>query len=253
MTVPTFTNPQPGDRPTIPEALMDSPEVRRWWNSMQPVVNRLRAVPEQAAAIAIEVQRQVAQISLDDRLSPAGKKDAENQARNKGLQQLDQLYQSALDDVRSLEQAIDQATARPAGDAQEQLLRELQVQRAWQRAARLLDAMPDGPAVARQLDALIQDAARVGDRAMLQALREEVPAYLQARRMPDLDVLDRIAEAEAPHLPPVARAALQVEKQARAGWPRVQAAIQMARNNVSGMGGLYSLPGWHPTEQLNIA
>ncbi len=252
MTVPTYTNPQPGDRPTIAEALMRSPEVERWWNSVRPIVERLRAVPEQAASIAITVRQQVAQISLDDRLSPAGKKDAENAARNKGLQQLDQLAQSAQEDVGMLQAMLDKALADKPTDPQAQLLRELQVQRAWQRAVRLLDVMEDSGAVARRVDEIIREAAAAGDLATLQALEEELPAYLKARYIFLPDVLDRIADAQAPHRPPVTRAALQVLKQAREGWPRVQEAIRMARSNVQGVAGLYALPGWAPTEQLNI-
>jgi hypothetical protein len=253
MGVPTYTNVQPGDRPTIEQALLRSPDVERWWQSVQPIVSRLRAVPEQAASIAIAVRQQVAQISLDDRLSPAGKKDAENAARNKGLQQLDALAQSAREDVEMLQAMIDKALADKPTDVQAQLLREMQVQRAWQRAVRLLDAMADAGAVARQVDALIREAADGGDLPTLQALEEELPSYLRARNVFLPDVADRIAEAQAPHRPPVARAALQVLKQAREGWPRVQAAIQMARNEVAGQSTLVALPGWHPTEQLNIA
>ena len=131
MAVPTFTNLQPGDRPTIPEALMRSPEVERWWRSVQPIVDRLRAVPEQAAKIALGVQQQVAQIELDSRLSIAGKKDAETQARNTGLQQLDALSQSAREDVDMLQTMIDKALADTPTDVQAQLLRELRLQRAW--------------------------------------------------------------------------------------------------------------------------
>jgi hypothetical protein len=250
--VPTYTNVPPGDRPTIPEALMRSPEVERWWNSVQPIVNRLRAVPEQAASIAIAVRQQVAQVSLDDRLSPTGKRDAENAARNKGLQQLDALAQSAREDVDMLQTMSDKALADTPTDPQAQLLRELRLQRAWQRAVRLLDAMGDSGAVVRQVDELIREAAEAGDMATLRALEEELPAYLKARNVFLPDVLDRIAEAQAPHRPPVARAALQVLQQAREGWPRVQAAIQMARNEVTGQSRLVALPGWHPNEQLNI-
>jgi len=252
MAVPTFTNVPPGDRPTIAEALMRSPEVERWWRSVQPIVNRLRAVPEQAAKIALGVQQQVAQIELDSRLSIAGKKDAETQARNTALQQLDALAQSAREDVDMLQTMIDKALADTPTDVQAQLLRELRLQRAWQRAVRLLDAMGDSGAVVRQVDELIREAAEAGDMATLQALEEELPAYLKARNVFLPDVADRIAEAEAPHRPPVARAALPVLQQAREGWPRVQAAIQMARNNVQGTASLIVLPGWAPNEQLNI-
>ncbi|MBX5493377.1 MAG: hypothetical protein IRZ14_19675 [Chloroflexi bacterium] len=129
--MPTFTNVPPGDRPTIAEALMRSPEVERWWRSVQPIVDRLRAVPEQAAKIALGVQQQVAQIELDSRLSIAGKKDAETQARNTGLQQLDALSQSAREDVDMLQTMIDKALADTPTDVQAQLLRELRLQRAW--------------------------------------------------------------------------------------------------------------------------
>lgn len=250
--VATYTNPPAGDRPSIPEALMRSPEVERWWNSVRPIVERLRRVPEQAASIAIAVRQQVAQMSLDDRLSPAGKKDAENQVRNQGLQQLDALAQSAQEDVELLQTLLNKALADTPTDVQERLLRELQLQRAWQRAVRLLDAMSDAGAVVRQVDQLIREAADGGDLPTLQALEEELPSYLKARNVFLPDVVDRIAEAQAPHRPPVARAALQVLKQAREGWPRVQAAIQMARRGVAGQGGLAALPGWYPSEQLNI-
>ncbi|MBX5493376.1 MAG: hypothetical protein IRZ14_19670 [Chloroflexi bacterium] len=112
--------------------------------------------------------------------------------------------------------------------------------------------MGDSGAVVRQVDELIREAAEAGDMATLQALEEELPAYLKARNVFLPDVADRIAEAEAPHRPPVARAALPVLQQAREGWPRVQAAIQMARNNVQGTASLIVLPGWAPNEQLNI-
>jgi AraC-like DNA-binding protein len=251
MTTMSSTVPA-GDRPTMPEALLRSPEVERWWGSVQPIVARLRAVPEQAATMAIAVRTQITQIAMDNRLSTTGKRDAETAARNQGLQQLDALAQRAKDDVATLQRAIDRALATTPTDPQAQLLRELQLQRAWQRALRLLDAMPDSGAVMRQVDELIRQAADAGDRALLQALEEELPSYLNARNVFLPDVLDRITDAQAPHLPPVARAALQVARQARVGWPRVWAAIEMARSNVQGKASLMVLPGWAPNEQLNI-
>lgn len=55
------------------------------------------------------------------------------------------------------------------------ILAQLQAERAWNRTVRRLDAGAD-PLV------VVQEAAKAGDRAMLDILAEEVPSYLEAKQ-----------------------------------------------------------------------
>jgi hypothetical protein len=133
------------------------------------------------------------------------------------------------------------------------LLRETQVSRVWARQKGQLDNMPDAYAVMRAARQLLADAAAQGDGVAVQALREELPSYLKARRMTDPGLADELAKAEMPFLSGAARAARQLEGELQVAWPRILAGFQMARRDLAGQSHLSILPGWREGERIQVS
>lgn len=238
------------------EALLTADSAaKNWYMGVKPFVDTLVAIPQKLGALEKERWAAVAQVEASSNLTPMGKGEDKAKINNAALQEIDLLQQQAQKAVKEIEDRINRATASPATlDTNAALLREMQMQRAWGRIRATLDALGDFPSVLRRVESVAGEAAAqaaAGDQqgmAAIAVLREELPAYYQARRFTGVgDVLNHLTEIEAPHLPPVARAARLTEKMCSIGWHQLNAAFQMARNGATGKSGrMSSLPGFNP-------
>ncbi len=133
----------------------------------------------------------------------------------------------------------------------------MQITRAWGRIKGQFDVISDAGQMARKFDAIANEAAQLMSttgKPVLAALREELPSYLQARGMSGLaqDFTKRLDQIEAPFLPPVGRAALQLASVCDGGWSRLMVAFQMARNAAQGSGKPSVLPGFYIPERMKF-
>lgn len=166
-------------------------------------------------------------------------------ARNAALQALDTEYS---DDVARRQAILDDCNAvinppAAAKDPGVALLAEMQLQRAWARALRTLDAAPDDGLMLK-VDELAKAAVKDNDSATRAAFRQELPAYLATRNRTITP--DMLAQMEMADLSPAARMASQAVAELERGWSGVQACFWIARRYASDTTGerITSLPGW---------
>jgi len=241
---------------TFEEKLVESAEAQRLAERMRPDLETLRRAAAKVAALVVRLRNDVHQAQADNtwRMTPAGMAEIENGIRNRTLQAIDSLEQECQTAKASIERALAAVEQRPEGDSQTRILEELQEQRAWARIRPILDRL-DGLALIERIGSLAKQAAEAGDDATLRALEAEVPAFLEAKGLVSYTrpVLETIAQVWLPHKPPAARQAIKVRQELEQGWPRLIAAFQQARHEVSGKGGMtVVLPGWIPTESVRL-
>lgn len=185
----------------------------------------LRETPDQLHAIAEETRAKAEKIRRDKDLTSEGRRTRLEELRAQSLQKVAGLVQEANETRQTAERLIATTLKRKPDTTEKALLAEQQEARAWRRAERLLDAGTD-------VATLITRAGQAGDVATLNALRVELPAWLEARavggasalgkRTAALDVqrhvegiLEAIDEAEAPHAPFARRDALTAKREIR--------------------------------------
>ena len=238
-------------RTLLGQALTQDPSVFSFYQATKPLVDKLEAVRAEALPRLLNDHAQkVNQIEADSNLSAPGKMQARTELAGTVLPKIDALQQDAQKTVESLEARIKTALAGPPLSTQDALLREQQMMRAWQRIKGVLDGITSPVLMVNRIQGFANEAlAQIGDagRPTIQALREELPAYLEARGInvwPQADSL--ITQAEAPSLTPVQRAAQQMAYVCESGWPRLLIAFNQARAAVQrGVGASNTaLPGF---------
>jgi hypothetical protein len=155
--------------------------------------------------------------------------------------------------VSAREAAIASAIAAPpAKDPQVALLFESQLQRAWQRSMRTLDATPPQRLVAVAQD-LVKGAAENKYAPSVEALRQELPSYMASKGA----AMDErwIATIMRPYLSPAGRAAMAALEELTRGWANLQAAFWIARRYASDTTGekIDALPGWTGAHDVQLA
>jgi hypothetical protein len=237
----------------VGERLMESLEAHAFRDSVRFPLERLRSLPQTLADLCAGTRSKVAQVWMDESLTPKARADRAEELRNAALKQVDAALAAAQADLQTLERAIAKAVApTQSGDATERLLRETQLGRVWARQKGQLDNLPDAYAVLRAARQLLADAASQGDPVAVQALREELPSYLKTRGMIDPGLADELAQAEMPFLSAAGRAARQLEGELQVAWPRILAGFQMARRDLTGQSRLSILPGWREGDRIPL-
>lgn len=175
--------------------ISESIELSRLSDQTTDDLRTLRGMAQNITALLLQRRRELQAIKSDPMISALAMQQKTQAANQRAKDTLD----GYAADVQAAERRIRQAVADLTQGRQttdEALLRELQMQRAWQRFKTLLDSGAD-------VMATVEKAT--GDLAAIQALREELPAYLEAHSKSDfikpaLEALDRL---ERPLLRPV--------------------------------------------------
>lgn len=250
--------PTPPPMLSVDDALMQDPSAKAFMREVAPIDDRFAAMPPKLAELLYGMHQKLAVNELDPNLSAAGRGSGETDIRRQALEAIEPIWSDAQSTAAKLEDLVDVATTGPTMDAAERLILEQQIGRSWARVLRRLDAADSSNygQLQRIVETFATAAAESEDRAMLLALRQELPDYLASIKVAGLygnggveAMLDRI---EMPLQSPKARAARQVERQAREGWTRLVQAFAMARSNASSGDGNVILPGWAKNETLSF-
>ncbi len=233
------------------------------WGMVSPNIKTMQDAFPKLRTILANLRQVHVNINLDPVLSDRGRKDKLNATTQQALAQIDALqaeFQAAAKAVEDRLNVMEASTVGPAPtDPTLQLLAEQQLQRAWNRLVRQLDAIIDASDLEGVILAVATVAAQGKDGATMAALKAEIPGYLAARNARGGDVLidadrvmARIAAAQAPSLGERARAAKVIEQQCSAGYARFMAALDMCRRELDNGSTVYGLPGWTHNTQLDI-
>ena len=236
--------------------LMKEPGVSAWFQNVKPLTDKLTGVPDALSQMMNTYSQQVISIEGNTQLSPPGKMAQRQELANTTLQKIDALQQDAQKAIQTLEDRIN-GTLSPANtSASDLLLQEAQITRAWQRIKGVLDTMNDPGMVLRRVSTFAEEAVRaVGQtgRPVIYALKQELPAYLEARKMNLGEQMQEIiVRAELPLLSPVQRAAMQLAFVCEGGWARLLIAFDQARGAVQRGGGQVALPGFYVPERMQF-
>lgn len=226
---------------------MDVPEVMQLNQDTIDDLRVLRGIPQRIADILLALRRERQRIAGDRMLSPEGMAAQRQQATGRAETALQALADEASAAERRIRQRVAAVLAGEALPAQEALLREMQITRAWQRFKALLDTGADPLQI-------VERAA--GDRVAIQALKDELGAYLEARGSVDLiaaatEALDRLAR---PLQPPVARRARDILAEVDAGMAQLRQAIAHAEAEIDGTWAMATvLPAWERGAVLQVS
>lgn len=208
----------------------------------------LRETPKRLASLPAWLKGETRTIQKNDRWSEGYKQQRIQLANETARQEIETLQGQAQAAEQNLRRKIDTVLAgdKPVGEAA--VARELAVGRAWQRAARLLDS---GQADAIQL---IREAADSKDLTMLQAFREELPAYLRAKGQKSISdiALSLIDDLETPLLPPAQQEAKAVRLELERGLPQLGTTAQLVSRSIATGESLTVVPAWEWREVIGV-
>lgn len=189
----------------------------------------LEGTSQKIRALLLERRQALAETRQDRRLS--------EEYRHEQMQAQEKQFAKKLQEIRAdAQRAHDkmlEVAREPIADnrsPEEQVLAELKEQRVWARYVRLLDAETEP-------FELVQRLAESEDAPGLRAMREELPAYLEAQEWAPQHIqaiTEQITRAETPLLPPEERAARELEEEAEAGWQRLEIAFAHAQADLDG-------------------
>lgn len=197
----------------------------------------LQNLPNEAAKIVRNYRRAVS--------ATQGKKLLSADEKREHIDELTRKAQEELADRKAEGQAalkrVQAGGTKPQGSVPVQQLSETRKLRAWDRLKPLLDASSDvtgnrnGPDTLKTIQDAVADAVKTGDANTYQALQEELPSYLTAKR------LDMYANIVPTLLKPGTSLAQGTGKthtpveseQLGGGWKRVETALSMAEHAVT--------------------
>lgn len=197
---------------------------------MTAAMNTLRGAPGQIAALAREYQRTVREIHAERRyIQPAEFQRRLARAQEDYSHRSTALRVQCLDANSRLMQAAE--LARGESGRHDDPARAILEQRAWARILPILQRQQGVPEMIARAKEMIATAGRQGDLSTLRAIRSELPSYLEANEPADMRarriaagksfaesdgslmrLLDDVAAAGHPHLPPEERAAYEIEQ-----------------------------------------
>lgn len=146
----------------------------------------MQSTADRGAEIIQKLRATVREAEQDDRFSPEHKAELIAQARKEAESELDRLRAGVASGERAIAAVLAQVTRQPA-DSNEALLREQQMGRAWGRVKAQLDA-------GTEINTVIDRAVSDGDRAAVDVLGEELPAYLRANTKYEGNDAERLVE-----------------------------------------------------------
>jgi len=188
-------------------------------------------VPQSVARLLQEVRSDMRRIRETGDLTAAAKSRLVREARETAALQLESLIEDAADVRQAIIADAEQVLTRPdTDDPTQQLLRELQLQRAWARTERLLNS---GATVAE----IIMRAADTRDAAAFDALRAEIGGWLLGHKADTNEVETAhalIAEHEDSVLSLDQRAAKAAHKEAKHHAYFSDMALNQAREELNG-------------------
>lgn len=181
-------------------------------------------------------------------LPPAQKSDGRRLTREAARERLAELNLATKRAVAAIDAYVERATAADHDD--HDVAAEMRRTAAWNRVRGLLDATPkDAPKALKAMD-LVEDAQRRGDRAALEALRRELPAYLGAHGE---DVPSHLpAQLDMLAGPQVARDARTLEAEIAAGRQRTLVAVGSLHRSVDTSTDPVVVPGWSDGDVITI-
>jgi hypothetical protein len=152
-----------------------SPRVAEIQRKTRDDLAALKRTPANVAKLLAEHRNDAARIKKTNDLTPAAKARHLREVRETTVLRLASLVEEAEEARQNIEASAQRALAQPdTADPTEQLLQELQLQRAWNRTERLLAA---GSTVAE----VVARAAQERDAATFAALRAEISGHLLAK------------------------------------------------------------------------
>ena len=231
----------------VDEALLQDEGIQAWWAEAHPKLAQLRQVPQLLAPMLAQFRTERAATEQDRGLGPDAQAARYQAIRVAAEAAIRTIEQAAVGAKAALDALIRTGKASPPpADAQRALLDELQAQRAWQRALRLLDAQLGAAGAVHVVQQLTSEARAMQAVGVLQILREEAPAYLWSRRWGSaVPAVSQIVEAALqPYLPAKMRAAQDLERVLASGWLVTEGALRLAREEVTGGQAVAVLPGW---------
>lgn len=129
---------------------------------------------DRAETLRTEFAAKVQTVRDDERLSDKYKQEQIGKLRNEYAQQANELRSRVENGKQSVSNAA-HTLKKPQGDANQQMLTETRQNRAWDRTWPQLDN-------GRSWQSLLREAEKAGDTATVQAIANELPAYLEANR-----------------------------------------------------------------------
>lgn len=206
--------------------ISDSVDLSRLSDRTADDLRTLRGMAQNIAALLLQRRRELQAIKSDPMISALAMQQKTQAANQRAKDTLD----GYAADVQAAERSIRQAVAdltQGRQTTEEALLREMQMQRAWQRFKILLDSGADVMVV-------VERAA--GDPIAIEALRQELPAYLEAHSKSDfikpaLELLDR---QERPLLRPVEARGRDLLAELDKGMRNLRLAFSHAEAELSG-------------------
>ncbi|GAA4682195.1 hypothetical protein [Phytohabitans rumicis] len=146
---------------------------------IQSAWSTLVKAPESARQLADQIAEQIATIDQGDQWAPAYKREAIAKWRQHGAESLAPMRRDVDQAAETLMTAATEGD-RPTGSDTAQLLAETRAGRAWARLRPLLDSGRSWPSIVAEIE-------RRGDRPGVDALLDELPAYLRTRTPASLD------------------------------------------------------------------
>jgi hypothetical protein len=211
-------------------------------------LNTLRsAIIPAFARTMLDLRARILAIAGNPRNSAQAMADDTAQARSEAATQIEQIEGRAQDAAGRIYARLDKAT-EGAPDVQQAILDELQESRAWNRARMALDSGQD------MTDVIKAAGARL-DRVALRAMRDELPAYLDAQGRA---YLAEVALAstdlyEGPLLGPVEKYARDLRAEMAIGVQNAAGAAAYAKHEASGASVHGNLPGWAAKSNVVVA
>ncbi len=181
------------------------------------------------AGILLERRRALARIAADESYNEAYRREQAQAAEKTAREKLAAIRAEAVGAHEKVLQTLREPLIENRA-VEEQMLAELQEQRAWNRYSWALTSGKEPLEVVRQ--ASERDGA-----AGIRALASELPSYLESGGWDPRHVeaiVEQIRAAEEPFLSPEERAVRETEAEAKDGWGRLTAAFAHADMDLEG-------------------
>lgn len=186
----------------------------------------IQASADRGAEVIRKLRAMTREAEQDDRFSPEHKRELTVKAHEEAQVELDKLRRRVAESEQAVRGSLGQVTRQPA-DSNEALLREQQMGRAWGRVKAQLDAGTDPSTV-------IGRAVSDGDRAAVDVLGEELPAYLRANTKYEGNDAERLVEGAMATLREAERPMLsRLDATARELGEKLEKASSFAAMNVN--------------------
>jgi hypothetical protein len=203
----------------------------------------LQRIPEQLSAILLQ-RADLVRIAGDKMISALAMTEQNQAARQKGLDAVDALQQTAVESRDELTKRCTDAQNQVFSDPSQQMLLISQKEALWRRIKAQLDRGDD-------YLQLINDAATRGDSMSLSVMRDEFVYALPQDEASSAIAL--IKDLEIPLLDPDVRKAVLAQRDLDRGYPRIQMSLNYARSECQGNGPQSLLPGFDADSMIRVS